>query len=183
MSRLGRLPIQLPSGISFVLEGTTMTVTGPRGTLTETLPEAIDILQVDQELRVAPNRSLTRQTKPLYGLIRQLLANMVQGVSSGFTKKLEMKGTGYRAEVQENHLVLHVGFSHPVQISRPDGITFGVEKNVLISIEGNNKQVVGAVAAKIRSIRKPDPYKGKGIRYQGEVIRLKPGKAAKAQSG
>ncbi|MBI4175163.1 50S ribosomal protein L6 [Candidatus Berkelbacteria bacterium] len=184
MSRLGRLPIALPAGVTVDQTGPELTIAGSRGSLTHRLPTVIELIVGDEQLIVQPKKGqLTRKTKPLYGLTRQLIANMVHGVTAGFSKKLEMKGTGYRAELQGNGLVLQVGFSHPVTMNAPDGITFAVEKNLVISVQGNDKQQVGAVAAQIRAIRKPEPYKGKGIRYAGEQIRLKPGKAAKAQAG
>lgn len=179
MSRIGQKLIDVPAGVTLTIDGTQATVVGPRGTMGRMIDPAIQVLIDGNKIQVTPVRR-DRQSKPLHGLYRQLLANMITGVTTGFTKGLEMKGTGYRAEVQGNDLVLSVGFSHPVRITAPQGVTFKVEKNVQITIEGNDKEVVGEIAAKIRAVRKPEPYKGKGIRYAGEMIRLKPGKAAKS---
>ncbi len=179
MSRIGRLPVIIPAGVSIELEPRLIIVKGPKGQLTLANDASISIEVVDNQVLVSPKNNL-RTTHAKHGLYRQLLANMTIGVSAGFTKNLEMKGTGYRAEVQGSDLVLSVGFSHPVRITAPQEITFKVEKNILITVDGIDRQVVGEVAAKIRAVRKPEPYKGKGIRYQGEHIRLKAGKAAKA---
>ena len=158
--------------------GNKVTVTGPKGTLTRTFPEFMTIEQQDGTLNVA-RRDDSKQSKSLHGLSRTLLANMVKGVKDGFTKSLEVNGVGYRvAKVGEN-LVFQVGYSHPVQVNPPDGISFAVEGNNRVSVSGIDKQAVGQVAANIRSIRKPEPYKGKGIRYQGEKVRMKAGKAGK----
>jgi large subunit ribosomal protein L6 len=179
MSRIGRLPIPVPAGVKVeVAPGNKVTVTGPKGTLTRTFSELITIEQQDGTLSVARHDD-AKHSKALHGLSRTLLANMVNGVKDGFTKSLEVNGVGYRvAKVGEN-LVFLVGYSHPVQVNPPEGISFAVEGNNRVSVSGIDKQVVGQVAANIRSIRKPEPYKGKGIRYQGEKIRMKAGKAGK----
>lgn len=179
MSRIGQLPIQLPSGVTIEQKGDQVVVTGPKGNLSQKAIATVSFEVVGDTIFVRPTHK-SRETRPLHGLFRQLLANMVTGVSAGFSRQLEMKGTGYRAQVEGNDLVLSVGFSHPVRITAPEGISFKVEKNVLITVEGINRQVVGEVAANIRAVRKPEPYKGKGIRYSGEHVRMKPGKAAKA---
>jgi len=179
MSRIGRVPIPLPSGVKVdVAAGNVVTVKGPKGTLTRTFPESMTIEQENGTVTVSRPDD-TKTHKSLHGLSRTLLANMVQGVSAGFTKGLEIQGVGYRvAKVGEN-LVFQVGFSHPVQVNPPAGITFNVETPARLSVSGIDKQLVGQVAANIRSIRKPEPYKGKGIRYAGEVVRMKAGKAGK----
>ena len=179
MSRIGRVPISVPSGVKVdVAAGNVVTVKGPKGTLTRTFPESQTIQQENGSVTISrPNDSKTN--KSLHGLSRTLLANMVQGVSAGFTKGLEIQGVGYRvAKVGEN-LVFQVGYSHPVQVNPPTGISFAVENPARLSVSGIDKQLVGQVAANIRAIRKPEPYKGKGIRYAGEVVRMKAGKAGK----
>lgn len=184
MSRIGRLPIVVPDGITVKIESDNVHVSGPRGALVYPLVRDVFVDQTDQIITVRINQARDRRQnlRALHGLYRQLIANMIQGVSVGFTRQLEMKGTGYRAEVQGSTLVISAGYSHPVRIDAPTGIAFKVEKNTQITVEGINKELVGGVAAKIRAVRKPEPYKGKGIRYAGEVIRLKPGKTAKTSA-
>ena len=179
MSRIGRNPIPVPKGVKVdVAAGNVVTVTGPKGTLTRTLAPTLTIQQDDGSLTVSrPDES--RTNKALHGLTRTLLANMVQGVSAGFTKGLEIQGVGYRVAKVGDHLVFQVGYSHPVEVDPPAGIAFNVENPARLSVSGIDKQLVGQVAANIRSIRKPEPYKGKGIRYAGEVVRMKAGKAGK----
>lgn len=179
MSRIGRAPILVPSGVKVDLApGNTVTITGPRGMLTRTVPAQMSISQQDGALTVTrPNDS--KASKSLHGLTRTLLANMVQGVQSGFTKSLEISGVGYRVAKVGDHLVVQVGYSHPVQVNPPAGIGFAVEGTTRISVSGIDKQLVGQVAANIRFIRKPEPYKGKGIRYQGEKVHIKAGKTGK----
>ncbi|MDQ3879244.1 MAG: 50S ribosomal protein L6 [Actinomycetota bacterium] len=179
MSRIGQAPITIPDGVSVSIVGSTVTVNGPRGELQRSLPEHIRVEQVDAELRVTRERE-TREVRALHGLIRSLLANMVQGVTEGFEKRLEIHGVGYRATKQGNDLELAVGFSHPVRKPAPDGIDFDVPAPTRITVRGIDKELVGQTAAEIRAIRKPEPYKAKGIRYEGEHIRRKAGKAAKA---
>jgi large subunit ribosomal protein L6 len=179
MSRIGRVPITVPAGVKVeVGGGNVVTVSGPKGTLTRTFPASLTIQQENGTITVTrPDDS--KSNRSLHGLSRTLLANMVQGVKDGFTKGLEIQGVGYRvAKVGEN-LVFQVGYSHPVQVNPPAGISFAVEGTTRLSVSGIDKQLVGQVAANIRSIRKPEPYKGKGIRYAGEVVRMKAGKAGK----
>jgi large subunit ribosomal protein L6 len=179
VSRIGRSPIPVPSGVDVTFAGNTVTVKGPQGTLTRSLPEPITIRQEEQTLLVErPNDE--RQNRALHGLVRSLVNNMVVGVSAGFTKELEIVGVGYRAAAAgPNKLDLALGFSHPVSVDAPDGITFEVPAPTRIVVKGIDKEVVGQVAANIRKIRKPEPYKGKGVRYAGERVLRKAGKAAK----
>jgi large subunit ribosomal protein L6 len=180
MSRIGRAPITVPAGVKVeVKPGNVVTVTGPKGTLTRTFPAQMSIEQNDGTLAVArPDDS--KQAKSLHGLSRTLLNNMVQGVKEGYTKSLELQGVGYRVAKSGDFLIFSVGYSHPVQVLPPQGIAFAVEGTNKVTVSGIDKQLVGQVAANIRSIRKPEPYKGKGIRYQGEQVRMKAGKAGKA---
>jgi large subunit ribosomal protein L6 len=178
MSRIGRLPIPVPSGVDVAIEGREVTVKGPKGSLGHTVAEPITIDTADGTLVVArPNDE--RVSKALHGLTRTLVANMITGVTQGYTKTLEIVGTGYRVTAKGSDLEFALGFSHPVVVRPPDGITFKVERPTLFSVEGIDKQKVGEVAANIRKIRPPEPYKGKGVRYQGEVVRRKAGKAGK----
>jgi large subunit ribosomal protein L6 len=179
MSRIGRSPIPLPSGVDVTVADRRITVSGPRGTLERELPPDMTVRQDDGVLLVErPDDA--RQHRALHGLTRSLVNNMVVGVTAGFTRDLEIVGVGYRAAAQgPNRLELALGFSHPVVVEAPEGITFEVPAPTRISVKGNDKQAVGQVAADIRSIRKPEPYKGKGVRYVGEVVRRKAGKAAK----
>jgi len=177
MSKIGKKPIALKEGVSVQISGNEIKVTGPKGSLGFTIPEGIKVEILDNNIKISQENK--EENKTLYGLTRSLINNMVIGVSSGFEKRLELSGVGYRAQMSGNDLMLHLGFSHPVKISPPQGIQFSViENNIVIS--GIDKALVGDVAAKIRSIRPPEPYKGKGIRYKGEKIRRKAGKAAKA---
>ena len=179
MSRIGRAPIPVPNGVKVdVAAGNVVTVTGPKGALTRTIAPTLSIQQENGQVTVSrPDDS--RTNKALHGLSRSLLANMVQGVNAGFTKGLEIQGVGYRVAKVGDHLVFQVGYSHPVEVDPPAGITFNVDNPARFSVSGIDKQLVGQVAANIRSIRKPEPYKGKGIRYAGEVVRMKAGKAGK----
>ena len=179
MSRIGRLPIPVPSGVDVQIDGREVTVKGPKGTLSHTIAEPIEIVRGDDgTLQVArPNDE--RANRALHGLSRTLVANMVTGVTEGYTKALEIVGTGYRVQARGSDLEFALGFSHPVVVPAPEGITFTVEAPTRFSVSGIDKQLVGEVAAKIRKLRKPDPYKGKGVRYQGEQIRRKAGKAGK----
>ncbi len=176
MSRIGKKPIEIPSGVEVKIEDHKVVVKGPKGELSLNLRPEVKVEVEDNVLKVKPNLE-TKKTKAFWGLTRTLIANMIEGVTKGFEKKLEVVGVGYRAELKEGKLVLEVGFSHPVIVEPPEGISFQVEKNV-ITVSGIDKQAVGNIAAKIRKIRKPDPYKGKGIRYLGEEVKLKPGKKA-----
>jgi large subunit ribosomal protein L6 len=179
MSLIGSTPITIPQGVSITVTGRNVAVTGPKGSASITLPAKISLDQEEQLLKVK-RTSNQPQSKANHGLVRSLVQNMVTGVSSGFVKKLEMVGTGYRAKKQGNALSISAGFSHPVIVNPMEGITLDIETETVIVVSGIDKQVVGETAAKIRAIRKPEPYKGKGIRYQGEVIRRKAGKATKA---
>jgi large subunit ribosomal protein L6 len=178
MSRIGKLPIPVPSGVDVAIDGQNITVNGPKGRLSHVLAEPITIAQEDGTLTVArPDDE--RLSKSLHGLSRTLVANMVVGVTAGYTKNLEIVGTGYRVAAKGGDLEFALGFSHPVLITAPEGITFRVDSPTRFAVEGIDKQKVGEVAANIRKLRKPDPYKGKGVRYQGEVVRRKAGKTGK----
>jgi large subunit ribosomal protein L6 len=180
MSRVGQAPIPVPSGVEVKIEGRVVTVKGPKGELTRTLPEALSITLDEGELTVA-RADEERESRALHGLFRSLVANMVTGVTEGYRRGLEIVGVGYRATAQgDRALELAVGYSHTVKVQAPEGITFEVPSNTRIDVVGIDKETVGQVAADIRAIRKPEPYKGKGIRYQGEVVRRKAGKAASA---
>jgi large subunit ribosomal protein L6 len=178
MSRIGRLPIQVPSGVEVSLDGQLVTVKGPKGTLTHTVIEPITVEREDGVLLVKrPDDE--RDSRARHGLTRSLLNNMVTGVTAGFSKTLEIVGVGYRVQARGRDLEFSLGFSHPVPVKAPEGITFEVQAPTRFVVSGIDKQQVGEVAATIRKLRKPDPYKGKGVRYQGEVIRRKVGKAGK----
>ncbi len=177
MSRIGRLPIPVPSSVQLELgEGNYVRVKGPKGALERQLPEAM-ILEREGEQITVKRPSDQREHRALHGLTRTLLSNMVVGVTTGFRKELEIVGVGYRAAKDGNTLVLQVGFSHPVRLDPPEGISYGVEGTNRVAVQGIDKELVGEMAAQIRRIRKPEPYKGKGIRYAGEVVRRKAGKA------
>ena len=178
MSRIGNLPIQIPSGVELDLDGDTVTVTGPRGRLSQRVPPPIEVEREGDVLQVKrPDDE--RENRALHGLTRSLLANMVEGVTKGFEKRLEIQGVGYRVQAQGSDLVFSLGYSHQVPVKAPEGISFEVATPTRFSVKGIDKQKVGQVAAEIRQLRKPDPYKGKGIRYAGEVVRRKAGKTAK----
>jgi large subunit ribosomal protein L6 len=178
MSRIGRLPVTIPGGVSVDVKGQDVTVTGPKGTLALTVAEPIAVVQEDSVIRVTrPNDD--GPVRALHGLSRTLIANMVTGVTEGYKKTLEIVGVGYRVQAKGKDLEFALGFSHPITVTPPDGITFRVEAPTRFVVEGIDKQLVGEVSAKIRKLRKPDPYKGKGVRYQGEVIRRKAGKVGK----
>jgi len=175
MSRIGKRPIPLPTGVSATIEGSTVTIKGPKGTLTRTLPDEMLVSLEANEVKVDRPSEATRH-KALHGLSRTLVANMVEGVSNGYSKTLELQGVGYKAEPKPYGVNLVVGLSHQVQFKAPDGIELKVETPTVLKIIGINKELVGQVAAEIRSVRPPEPYKGKGIRYQGEQVRRKAGK-------
>jgi large subunit ribosomal protein L6 len=179
MSRIGRSPIPVPSGVEITIAGDSITVKGPQGSLSRQIPEPITIRQEGDELLVErPNDE--RNSRARHGLVRSLVNNMVVGVSSGFSKELEIVGVGYRAAAAgPSKLDLALGFSHPVAVEAPEGITFEVPAPTRIIVKGIDKEAVGQVAANIRKIRKPEPYKGKGVRYAGERVLRKAGKAAK----
>ena len=178
MSRIGRMPVAVPSGVDVKLDGQTMTVKGPKGQLARTFHENISIAREDGKITVT-RADDSKQNRALHGLTRTLIANMVAGVTTGFTKDLEISGTGYRAVLQGKKLQLALGFSHPIEIDPPAGITFTVETPQKLKVSGVDKEVVGEIAAKIRRLRVPDPYKAKGVKYAGEYIRRKAGKAGK----
>jgi len=179
MSRIGRLPVQVPSGVDVTVADRTVTVKGPKGQLSHVLAEPISIERGEGGTLQLTRPDDSREARSLHGLSRTLVSNMVQGVTAGYSKTLEIVGVGYRVQARGGSLEFALGFSHPVVIEPPDGITFTVEAPTRFVVSGIDKQKVGEVAAKIRKIRKPDPYKGKGVRYQGEVIRRKVGKAGK----
>ena len=178
MSRIGKMPITLPAGVEVKVDGSTVTIKGKNGELTRTFQDVIDI-KVDGEILSCSPKNEDPQTNAFWGLTRTLLSNMVAGVSEGFEKKLELVGVGYRAALKGSDLELSVGYSHPVVVKCPDGITFEVPEQDKITVKGASKEQVGQVAADIRKWRKPEPYKGKGIRYEGEYVRRKAGKAGK----
>jgi large subunit ribosomal protein L6 len=179
MSRIGKLPIAIPSGVTVNIKGDTIAVKGPKGELTRTLPPDMSVKMEGSNLLVMRPDD-TKQHKAFHGLARSLLANMVDGVSKGFEKTLEIVGVGFRAEKTGNNLTLRLGFSHPVEVKPLPGITLGMEGTNRIKVSGIDKEVVGEMAAEIRAIRTRDIYKGKGIKYAGELVHLKPGKAGKA---
>ena len=177
MSRVGKQPISIPDGVTVSVSGREVSVKGPKGQLSGRVPESIEVAISDG--RVVLERPDERKTtRALHGLSRALVANMVKGVTVPFTKELEIQGVGYRAEVQGKKLVLNVGYSHPVEMTMPQGIAVSVDRNVAIRIEGIDRRAVGQFAADVRSVRPPEPYKGKGIRYRNEHVRHKVGKAA-----
>ena len=178
MSRIGKLPIEIPQGVEIKIEGQTVTAKGPLGEETvEVRPEIA--VKIDDNHIVLSKVGTSRETDALYGLFRTLVANAVHGVKEGFEKKLEIQGVGYRANMEGKNLNLSLGYSHPVVVEPPEGITLSVEANTKITVKGSNKQTVGDVAALIRGKRPPEVYKGKGVRYEGEYIRRKAGKAGK----
>jgi large subunit ribosomal protein L6 len=179
MSRIGRMPIPVPSSVDVAIEGQAVTVKGPKGTLSHTVVEPITIARGDDGALVVRRPDDERESRALHGLSRTLVANMVTGVTEGYTKALEIVGTGYRVQARGSDLEFSLGFSHPVIVSAPEGVDFAVETPTRFSVSGIDKQLVGQVAANIRRLRRPDPYKGKGVRYQGETIRRKAGKAGK----
>ena len=179
MSRIGRLPVTVPSGVDVTIDGQQVTVKGPKGTLSHVVAEPITVARDDSGTINVQRPDDERISKSLHGLSRTLVANMVVGVTEGYAKTLEIVGTGYRVTAKGADLEFALGFSHSVVVPAPDGITFRVEAPTRFVVEGIDKQKVGEVAANIRKLRKPDPYKGKGVRYQGEVVRRKAGKAGK----
>ncbi len=178
MSRIGRRPISVPSKVTVTIDGSHVAVKGPKGELSRVLPAAVTVEQEGETLLVK-RRDESRPSRQLHGLSRTLVANMVEGVSQGFQRRLEIQGVGYRAQVQGRNLTLTVGYSHPVQISPPEGIQLAVENNTNVIVSGFDKEMVGNIAAQIRAVRAPEPYKGKGIRYAGEMVRRKAGKTGK----
>lgn len=178
MSRIGKRPIPVPAKVTVAIDGQQVTIKGPKGELSRVLPNEVSVAQVDGQVQVN-RRDDSRPARQRHGLCRTLVANMVEGVSQGFQRRLEIQGVGYRAQVQGKNLVLNIGYSHPVTIEPPPGIEFAVENNVNIIVSGIDKEMVGNTAARVRAVRKPEPYKGKGIRYQGEQVRRKAGKSGK----
>lgn len=178
MSRIGKLPVQVPSGVTVTVADGTLRVKGPKGDLAQRLPTGVSLQQEGNVVRVL-RADEANQTRANHGLTRALLAGMVHGVTSGFERKLEIQGTGFKGEVKGKTLVLSLGYSHPVEFPFPEGITIEVDKATKLVIKGANKQLVGETAAQLRRFRPPDSYKGKGVRYEGERVRLKAGKTAK----
>lgn len=182
MSKIGRLPIEVKDSVTVVIDGQIVTVKGSKGEATHKMPKGINARLENGQLLVSQEREDDRELRAFYGLTRALLQNIVTGVDTGFEKKLEIQGVGYRAQMQGTDLVLSLGFAHPVKFSPKEGVTIGVKDNV-ITVSGTDKMLVGEMAAKIRGAKPPEPYKGKGIRYEGERVRRKAGKAAKAVGG
>jgi len=178
MSRIGKAPISVPDKVSVSLNGLAVTVKGPKGELSRTLPEGVSVAQDGNTIVVSPTSS-HRRSRERHGLCRTLVANMVEGVSQGFTRKLEIVGVGYRAALQGTKLVVSAGYSHQVEMDPPAGITFAVDGNTTVLVSGADKEIVGNEAAKVRAMRPPEPYKGKGIKYEGEKILRKAGKTGK----
>lgn len=178
MSRIGKQPVPIPSGVSVEIQDRHITVKGNKGTLSRELPSAIVLEQEGSTVKVSPENN-SRMARQRHGLCRTLVANMVEGVSKGFEKRLQIQGVGYRAQAQGKKLTLNVGYSKPVEMEMPEGIQVAVEKNTELILNGIDKEVLGNTAARIRAVRPPEPYKGKGIRYLGEQIRRKAGKTGK----
>ncbi|MBN1636024.1 MAG: 50S ribosomal protein L6 [Deltaproteobacteria bacterium] len=177
MSRVGKMPIAIPQGVNITIDKDEIKVKGPKGVLSQKLVGNLEVKQEENTLAFL-TKDESRQTGAYHGLMRSLVNNMVVGVSQGFAKRLKIMGVGYKGEAKANTVILNVGYSHPVEFPLPDGIDASVSKDGLIEIVGIDKQVVGDVAARIRKVRPPDAYKGKGIRYENEVVKLKPGKSA-----
>ena len=182
MSRIGRMPIKVPSGVAVKIDGNAVTVGGPKGELHRIFSPDIS-MTLDNNILKVSRPSDSKQHRSLHGLTRALLANMITGVTKGFERSLEITGVGFRAEKAGDKLVLRLGYSHPVEVTPPAGVSFDVEKANIIKVSGIDKETVGEMAAEIRAIRPPDAYKGKGIKYTGEVVRHKAGKAGKAIGG
>ena len=179
MSRIGRMPITVPSGVDVTIDGSDITVKGPKGTLNLSVVTPISVAKDEDGVLVVTRPDDTRDARARHGLTRTLVANMVQGVTEGYTKQLEIVGVGYRVAAKGSDLEFALGFSHPVVVNAPEGISFQVETPTKFAVSGTDKQLVGEVAAKIRKIRPPEPYKGKGVRYAGENVRRKVGKTGK----
>jgi large subunit ribosomal protein L6 len=178
MSRIGKKPITLPKGVKVEIKDGIVSVQGQKGVLQRPLLEGVE-LDIAEEVLTLRRGNDDKRSRSYHGLMRTLVANMVQGVSQGFEKKLEIVGIGYRSELKGESLALYLGYSHPIEFSLPNGISAEVEKQTLVTIKGIDKELVGQVAAKIRDLRKPDPYKGKGVKYAGEIIKKKAGKTGK----
>ncbi len=179
MSRIGKLPVTVPSGVDVTIDGRTVTVKGPKGTLSHTVIEPITVERGDDGAILVKRPDDERRNRAFHGLTRSLVNNLIVGVTSGYEKTLEIVGVGYRVALKGSNLEFALGFSHPVVVEPPEGITFAVETPTRFSVSGIDKQLVGEVAANIRKIRKPEPYKGKGVRYAGENVRRKVGKTGK----
>ncbi|HEY3896368.1 MAG TPA: 50S ribosomal protein L6 [Pseudonocardiaceae bacterium] len=179
MSRIGKQPITVPTGVDVIIDGRTVTVKGPKGTLSHTVPAPITVQRDEDGVVLVRRPDEERRSKALHGLSRTLVNNMLVGVSQGFEKKMEIHGVGYRVVAKGSDLEFSLGYSHPVPVRAPEGISFAVESPTRFSVAGISKQAVGEVAANIRKLRRPDPYKGKGVRYAGEKIRRKVGKTGK----
>ncbi|HSL06768.1 MAG TPA: 50S ribosomal protein L6 [Pseudonocardiaceae bacterium] len=179
MSRIGKQPITVPAGVDVAIDGRTVTVRGPKGTLSHTVPEPITVQRAQDGTLLVQRPDDERRSKSLHGLSRTLVNNMVIGVSQGYEKRMEIHGVGYRVVLKGSDLEFSLGYSHPVPVAAPDGITFTVDSPTRFSVAGIRKETVGEVAATIRKLRRPDPYKGKGVRYAGEKIRRKVGKTGK----
>lgn len=178
MSRIGKKPVPVPAKVTVTIDGLSVTVKGPKGELSRALPEGVTVTQEGDAIVITPE-SDSRRSRERHGLCRTLIANMVEGVTNGYQKRLEIQGVGYRAQVQGQKLNMSLGYSHPVIFDPPDGVQFAVENNTNVIVSGIDKENVGNIAAKIRAARPPEPYKGKGVRYAGEYIRRKAGKAGK----
>lgn len=179
MSRIGKLPINVPSGVDVTIDGQHITVKGPKGTLEHTVPEPITVERDDNGALLVKRSDEERETRALHGLTRTMVNNLVVGVTEGYEKRMEIQGVGYRVQAKGSDLEFALGFSHPVLVKAPEGITFKVESPTKFSVSGIDKQKVGQAAAVIRRLRRPDPYKGKGVLYEGERIRRKVGKTGK----
>jgi large subunit ribosomal protein L6 len=178
MSRIGRLPIPVPAGVEVKIDGNNVSVKGPKGTLNHVVPAPIEVVLEESNI-VVTRPDDERDSRSLHGLTRTLIANQIQGVTQGFTKGIEIVGTGYRVTAKGSDIEFALGYSHPIYVKAPEGITFTVEGNTKLTVSGIDKQAVGEVAANLRKLRKPEPYKGKGVRYAGEVVRRKAGKSGK----
>ena len=179
MSRIGKLPIQVPAGVDVTIDGQAVAVKGPKGSLSHTVAAPIEIVKGEDGALVVSRPNDESRNRALHGLSRTLVANMITGVTTGFTKDLEISGVGYRVQAKGSNLEFSLGYSHPILVEAPEGISFKVESPTKFSVEGIDKQKVGEVAANIRKLRRPDPYKAKGVKYAGETIRRKVGKAGK----
>lgn len=182
MSRIGKLPITVPSGVKVVLEPREIRLEGPKGKLKTTIPPGV-LVKVEANIVRVERETEERKVRALHGLTRKLIANMAQGVSQGFTRVLEINGVGYRAEVKGQEIHVTLGFSHPVVFVLPEGVSASVERQVIVTLSAADRQLVGETAAKLRGLRPPEPYKGKGVKYREEVIRRKAGKAVGSAGG
>jgi large subunit ribosomal protein L6 len=178
MSRIGRLPIPVPAGVEVKIDGNNVSVKGPKGTLNHVVPAPIEVVLEESNI-VVTRPDDERDSRSLHGLTRTLIANQIHGVTQGYTKGIEIVGTGYRVTAKGSDIEFALGYSHPIYVKAPEGITFTVEGNTKLTVSGIDKQAVGEVAANLRKLRKPEPYKGKGVRYAGEVVRRKAGKSGK----